>query len=135
MGLITNIAVEYNHIFPFLAALGLFMTFLSVNVSNRVSKAINRIAPYTLGVYLLHENLGVRYVWENWLGADRVTSIAGLLLSVLTATVIVFAAGILVDILRTAVMSGLHRILLKIPPYKRITDRIKSADLIFKITD
>ncbi len=130
--LIMKIATEYNHVFPFLAALGLFMTFLMTNVSGKVSIVVNRIAPYTLGVYLLHENIGVRYVWQNWLGADRISGVPGLLLGILTAMVIVFTAGILIDFIRASIMKGLHTVLLKLAPYRKLTGRIEAADVICK---
>lgn len=130
--LIMKIGTEYNHVFPFLAAVGLFMTFLMTNVSGKVSVVATRIAPYTLGVYLLHENLGVRYVWQNWLGADKVSGVPGLLLGVLTSVVIVFAAGILVDFFRDCVMKGLHVVLLKLAPYRKLIDKIETADAMYK---
>lgn len=131
MGLIMKIATEYNHIFPFTAAVGLFMAFLSLRVSEGPSKIINRIAPYTLGVYLLHENLGVRYAWQNWFGADRELGRTGLILSLLTAVVIVFAAGILVDFIRDKVMKGLDRALQGIGVYRKCKEKIASADTTF----
>lgn len=130
--LIMKIATEYNHIFPFLAALGLFMTFKMTNVSGATAKVVNRVAPYTLGVYLLHENMGVRYAWQEWLGADKVSGVPGLLISVLIAVVIVFVVGVLVDFFRDLVMKGLHRILFKLAPYRKLMERIEAADGVFQ---
>lgn len=129
---IMHIAQEYNHLFPFLAAIGLFMTFLMTDVSGLKARLAKRIAPYTLGVYLLHENMGVRYAWQEWLGADRVSGIPGLLLSVLTAAVIVFSVGILVDFLRELFMRGLHTVLMRFALYRRVTDRIGAVDAMCK---
>ena len=56
--LILKIPYEYNHIFPFLASLGLFCLFLDSSIQGKIGSVAVRIAPYTLGVYLLHENLG-----------------------------------------------------------------------------
>ncbi len=122
--LIVNIPLEYNHIFPFLAAVGLFMTFLMTDVSGVIAKAAIRVAPYTLGVYLLHENMGVRYAWQNWFGADKITGVFELLLSALTAVVILFTAGILVDVLRALIMRGLHGILMKLGCYRKLVDKL-----------
>lgn len=122
--LIMKVATNYNHIFPFLASVGLFLTFLTTEVSGVVSKVAIRIAPYTLGVYLLHENTGVRYLWQDWLGADRITGIPGLIAGVLTSLVIVFGLGILVDMIRAFVMKKLHRLLLKVSPYRKLADNI-----------
>ena len=71
--LILKIPYEYNHIFPFLASLGLFCLFLDSSIQGKIGSVAVRIAPYTLGVYLLHENLGVRYgpAEVAWCGANR----------------------------------------------------------------
>lgn len=130
--LIMKVATEYNHVFPFLAAVGLFMTFLATDVSGVVSKIVNRIAPYTLGVYLLHENIGVRYAWQAWLGADRISGIPGLIAGVLTAIVSVFVIGILIDFLRDLFMKGLHGALCHVKPYQKILTKIERADAFFK---
>ncbi len=131
MEYIITVATEYNHIFPFLAALGLFMTFLMTNVSSVIAKVVNRVGPYTLGVYLLHENLGVRYIWQEWLGADRITGILGLIIGVLIASVVVFVSGVVVDFLRELLMKGLHAVLCHIAPYKKLVEKIEAVDTVF----
>lgn len=129
LDLIMKIAAEYNHVFPFLAALGLFLTFLMTEVSGVVAKVATRIAPYTLGVYLLHENMGVRYLWQDWLGADRITRIPGLIVGVLTSLVIVFALGILIDMVRTFVMKRVHMLLMKTAPYRKIVHWVEGCNI------
>lgn len=108
LGRMIKVSLEYNHALTFLASLGLFGIFLHVKVPESFGKIINRIAPYTLGVYLLHENLTLRYAWQNWFGADKVNSIPGLLLSTVCAVAIVFVAGIILDMVRARIMKGLH---------------------------
>lgn len=130
--LIMKVATEYNHVFPFLASVGLFMTFLMTNVSGGIAKHVNRIAPYTLGVYLLHENIGVRYAWQNWVGADKINSVPGLIVGTLIAVVVVFVVGILVDFVRALMMKGLHMLLYHFAPYRKVTEKIEAADSICK---
>ncbi len=130
MELIMKIATEYNHIFPFLAALGLFLAFLVTNVSGKMAAFVKRIAPYTLGVYLLHENIGVRYAWQNLFGANRVSSVPQLVLGVLFSGVVVFAVGITVDFVRTFAMKGIHTILLKSGCYRSLIGKIETADKV-----
>lgn len=127
--LIMNVATNYNHIFPFLASIGLFLTFLTTKVSGVVAKIVTRIAPYTLGVYLLHENTGVRYLWQDWLWADKVTGIPGLIIGTLIALVIVFALGILVDMTREIVMRNMHRLLMKAAPYRKLADWLEGSSI------
>lgn len=97
-----------------------------------MADVIVKISPYTLGVYLLHENLGLRYTWQNWLGADKVNGIFSLLLHTILAAVIVFAAGIIVDALRALAMKGLHGILMKTRCYRGLMDGIRRVDEVFE---
>lgn len=128
---IVKISLEYNHLFPFLAALGLFGVFLKIRLSDKPAKVIRKIAPYTLGVYLLHENMGVRYAWQNWLGAERIVSVSGLLLGTLAAVVCVFLCGIVVDMLRTGAMKGLHWLLGNLGIYRKLLAKIEAVDGLF----
>lgn len=143
LGRIVDICLEYNHIFAFLAALGLFMAFCRLRVNKKISGVINKIAPYTLGVYLLHENLGLRYAWQNWLGAEKVRvyskggieSVLVLIFGTLAAVVCVFVCGILVDMARAGLMKGLHRVLSKVSIYRRLTEKIAIADRAFAVNE
>jgi hypothetical protein len=134
---ILSIGMEYNHVLPFLAAVGLFSLFALLKVGERAGKFINKIAPYTLGVYLLHEHIGLRYAWQKWLGAEWVMQHQGaagvlvLIAGTLAAVIVVFAVGILFDMLREKVMKGLHFILMKVGLYRRIAAAIDKADNIF----
>lgn len=151
LGLVLKMCMEYNHILPFLAAAGLFGAFCRLKISGHFAAIVCRIAPYTLGVYLIHENLGLRYTWQNWLGADRLlgiipvqpnvsapmrlgmgNSLASLLLYTLGAVVCVFAAGILVDMLRALLMKGLDRGLNILPFYRRLRGWIFKLDQSFQ---
>ncbi len=143
LGRMVVICLDYNHIFVFLAALGLFMAFCRLRVNEKISRVINKIAPYTLGVYLLHENLGLRYAWQNWLGAEKVRvyskggieSVLVLIFGTLAAVVCVFVCGILVDMARAGLMKGLHRVLSKVSIYRRLTEKIAIADRVFAVNE
>ena len=99
-GLMLKMCFEYNHLLPFLGAVGLFFTFSRLQIHGKTAEIICRISPYTLGVYLLHENIGVRYAWQNWLGAGQISSPLSLTGRTVLAVLAVFAAGILVDRVR-----------------------------------
>lgn len=132
LGLMLKMFLEYNHLLPFLASAGLFAAFAGWKLQGRLASLATRIAPYTLGVYLLHENIGFRYSWQKWFGASRIASVPGLLLGTLAAVICVFCCGILVDMLRSALMKGLHRLLGRIGIYRRITEKIYHVDTIFR---
>ena len=138
-----KMCMEYNHILPFLAAAGLFGAFRRLKISGRFAAFVCRIAPYTLGVYLLHENLGLRYTWQNWLGAGKLlglsslgriglSSPAAVLLYTLGAVICVFFVGIVVDMLRDFLMRGLDRGLDKLSPYRRLRGWVLGLDECFR---
>lgn len=124
-------AMAYNHVLTFAAAVGLFVAFCKISVGGRAAAVINRIAPYTLGVYLLHENIGLRYTWQQWLRADRVDGIWSLLWHTAAAVLAVFVCGVAVDMLRAFAAAALKRVLLHIPVCRGLADRIQAADALF----
>ncbi len=131
---IMKVPIEYNHILPFLAAVGLFGMFLRLPVPRGLGAAVNRIAPYTLGVYLLHENMGVRYQWQKWLGAEGIGGAPELVIRTVAAVVCVFTAGILADMARAFLVKGFHRLFLGFKPYRALADRVTGADRLFSGT-
>lgn len=135
LGRMLTISFEYNHFVLFLAAVGLFCFFLQVKASGRLAGLAVKAAPYTLGVYLLHENEGVRYAWENWLGADKVNSVGSLLVYTVIAVACVFVCGILVEAVRTRVMRGGHVLLSKLGAYRNLVDKITAADQLFRVKE
>lgn len=132
LGRMTGMCMEYNHILPFLAAIGLFGAFAQTAINEKIAHVINAIAPYTLGVYLLHENLGLRYTWQNWFGADRVSNVGELLLWTLLAVLGVFVSGILVDMLRAGLMKEIHGLLCRLKVYRKLVGKIENADSLFR---
>lgn len=150
LGRMMKMCMEYNHILPFLATAGLFEAFLRLRISGRFANIICKIAPYTLGVYLLHENLGLRYTWQSWLGAEKLlvpvalmpreielsrlglVSVGGLLLYTAIAAVCVFTVGVLVDMLRALLVRGLDRGLNILSPYRRLRNLILGLDECFR---
>lgn len=133
LGQMLQMCLEYNHILPFLAAAGLFGVFKGMHVKGKIADVINRVGPYTLGVYLLHENLGLRYSWQEWLGAERISTVPGLLIGTLTAVTVVFVCGIAVDVVRKGVFSLLNRALINVKFYRRIVERIEKVDGFFAV--
>lgn len=103
---------DYNHILNLFAAISLFYAFSNWKLSGegRISKVILRVAPYTLGVYLLHEHIELRTLWPLWLGATLECSPWALVIRALGAVVLVFTVGILVDMVRGALFKGIKNI-------------------------
>ena len=141
LGTMIGFGLEYNHILPLAAAVGLFAIFSGIRIQGKTAGLINRIAPATLGVYLLHENLGLRYTWQNWLGAENAAqAIAGntagayvsLLLHTAAAAVIVFVCGVLVETVRKGIFGVLYRGFSGIGFHGRLAGRIRKADAVFQ---
>lgn len=144
-GLILKISLEYNHVFPFLAAVGLFGCFLPQEdgrnvperaarrqpVAQRVAGFLQKAAPYTLGVYLLHENIGVRYVWQKWLFAEWIWSVPELLLGTAIAVLCVFITGVIIEKIRSEVVDVCGRALRRCGFFDGLAQRVESVDEIF----
>lgn len=132
--------LEYNHLLPFLAAAGLFGFFRSLRIEGKTAAFVNRIAPFTLGVYLLHENLGLRYTWQNWLGAgnlaakmkaDTPEAVIAVILGTAAAAVIVFVCGILTDVVRKGIFGLFRRGLCRFRFYGRLVKKVQAVDEMF----
>lgn len=95
-------AYHYNHIVNLFAAVGLFYTFLNMKLSTEgiFAKFIYGVAPCSLGVYLLHEQLEIRYLWPKWLGANAEGSPVWFVLRAICSVLLVYALGTMIDWLR-----------------------------------
>ena len=107
---------HYNHILTLFAAVSLFYAFyhLKFNGEKWWSKLICKVAPYTLGVYLLHEQLDMRYLWPKWLGATAECNVAMLILKSVFSVLIVFAVGIIVDMARGVIFNVVKKIIRRV---------------------
>jgi len=109
-------AYDYNHVVNLFAAVSLFYVFLNMELSTegKLAKVVYAVAPYSLGVYLLHEQLEVRYLWPTWLGATLEGNVVLFVFRCLLAVLVVYAVGTLVDALRSVLFKGASRIMSKV---------------------
>ena len=77
----------------------------------RLAGLICGIAPCSFGVYLLHEQVNVRYLWPFWLGADRCDSAFSLLWHWAAAILTVMVIGLAVDYIRGLLFRGIGKLL------------------------
>ena len=110
---IEGVSTEYNHIFVLLAAIGIFAAF--VNMKERegaFARIVCFLSPMSLGVYLLHENLSLRYNWQKWLGIyDSLGMPVYMFLPRLfLAALIIYIAGTVVDFVRIKLFEVFGRI-------------------------
>ncbi len=127
-GALISQSLDYNQLTVVAAALGLFGVFL--HLEGPATKFLGKVAPYTLGVYLLQENVGLRYLWQPLLGSGRVGGVLSLLLHVLAAVCVMFILGVLADYLRSLLQNGLQMLLLKTPVFRGLRDRIWKVDAV-----
>lgn len=91
----------YNHILVFTASVALFCSFMYLKIPcGNFSKVVCGVSPYTFGVYLLHENIAIRLLWQGWFGVDSVRESFRFLPHMIVSVLMVFGIGILVDYLR-----------------------------------
>lgn len=118
-----TVSYNYNHILTLLASVAFFYLFCHVKIKQGVfSRFICRIAPYTLGVYLWHEHIAIRYEWQDWLYvvAGMPDNGVMLVLYTLLAAALVFVIGILLDMLRSLLFRMLHWLFSHAGAYRRL---------------
>lgn len=96
-------SLEYNHILVLAAAVGIFSAFATMKEKkNWIGRAICFISPMSLGVYLFHENISVRYEWQHWLGLWDILDKSPFVFlgRILLAVLIVYVTGTIVDFIR-----------------------------------
>lgn len=104
----------YNHILNLLAAISLFYGFFYWKLQEGLfARIVCRIAPYTFGVYLLHEQVELRYRWPVWIGASGEGNVLVFVLRAFGCVLAVFAIGIIVDMLRGILFGAVEKLLTK----------------------
>lgn len=116
-----DICYDYNHILVLAASVAFFYIFYNIKIkSSAVNRIVCMVAPYTLGVYLLHEHIAIRYEWTGWLYniIGKPDSAAYLIIDMSIAVAAVFVIGIFLDMLRSLLFNKLHMLLLHINAYR-----------------
>lgn len=91
----------YNHIFVLLGSVGLFMAFKNIRIKEgKFAEAVRRLAPYTFGVYLVHEHLLVRYEWGGWMQIGKVRDSLLFLPHMMVCVAVVYLVGTIIDFVR-----------------------------------
>ena len=131
---ILNISYAYNHLFVLFASVALFMAFLKLKVSKKVGGVFAFLGKYSLGVYLFHENLSIRYAWEPLLGCNKATTVISVIGYALYAGIFVFVIGVLIDYVGSILAGCALRILKNTPVIKGVAAAIEKADNLFAHT-
>lgn len=100
----------YNHVLVLLASIGLFAAFKNLKIrEGEMAEIIRRFAPYTFGVYLLHEHILIRYKWMEWLQIDKVRGTWLFIPHMLGCVCVVYLVGILADYVRAYLFGGIGK--------------------------
>lgn len=106
----------YNFLFSLTGAVGLFYFFkgMKTNLGGGLFERIClTVAPFTLGVYLLHEHIDIRDKWFVWLGTLLGEVSYGSVMSLLGHLIlycgIIFVVGIVTDAIRCAIFSKFEK--------------------------
>ena len=110
---ISGASMDYNHIFVLTAAIGVFVAFVnSKPIGETAGRVICFISPMTLGVYLLQENLTMRFRWQAWFGVQEAAgkTLPMFILTVFGAVLGMFALGLVVDFCRIQLFKCVRKI-------------------------
>lgn len=120
-GTSVNFAYNYNHLFCLAASVSLFYACKHWQLPDgKISCFVGKVAPYTFGVYLLHEHILVRNRWTEWLQTAPTQQIPVFLAELLGKTLLVLAVGMLLDWLRALVFQAFSKLRLVLTVQKRI---------------
>ena len=128
---IVKISYAYNHIFVLITSIALFTGFLGLRFSAKVGQYFGIVGKYSLGVYLLHENLSIRYAWEKLLGCEKATGVADVILMTLMAAIVVFIIGVIIDFCGSFAAFCILSALKKTSVGKGFCRLMKRADSVF----
>ena len=111
-----NVPCHYNFFFALTGALGLFSVFRFMRLKeNLFAEVIRIIAPYTLGVYLLHMHFEIADRWVEWIehiiGETPLDNVLTFFIHLVVSVLIVFFAGIFVDWIRKYIFNFFGRVL------------------------
>lgn len=105
-----TLKLDGNHSFTYFLSCAVFLCFSNTEMNGRAARAISRLAPYTLGIYLIHEHWLMRGVlWKGLV--PSLTSSPGIA-ACLCSAVSIFAFCAAADSLRQLVfrLCGIERL-------------------------
>lgn len=128
-----TVPFHYNFFPCLVGAVGLLYGFSGISIKEGAfARAVRRVGGLSFGIYLLHEHIDLRERWYGWLkqivnpsGKEGVLIFLG---ELIFCTVLLFAAGILIDWIRDIGLGAAGSILGK----TRLSRKLKELDAVFK---
>lgn len=87
-----------NTIPMLITSVAVFEVFLKIKI--KPNKVINKIASTTLCIYMLHDNILREYIWGEIFKANEHLNGQYPIIHILIATIIIFTAGMIIDLIR-----------------------------------
>lgn len=108
-----GVPLHYNYLFTLSAAIGLFYLFKFVHIREGILATFARsVAPYTFGVYLIHEHIDIRDRWVQGFEVIFGWSISAepwvYLVQALAYGILLYAICVIIDMVRSAIFSALY---------------------------
>ncbi len=128
---ILGVSYDYNHLLVLASSVMLFIFFLNVRIGEKAGRVFAFLGKYSLGVYLLHENLSVRYYWQPLLGCNKISGVIQTIAYTVFAGIIVFITGVVVDFAASSICGFALKTLKKAPVLNKLSDCIGRADMLF----
>lgn len=105
-----TVPFHYNFIFCLTAAIGLFYGFSKIQIKEGVwARLIRKMGGLSFGIYLLHEHIDLRNLWYGWISGavnpGKAQGLGAFVWELVCSVVMIFAAGILIDWMRSKLFS------------------------------
>lgn len=105
-----NMVFSYNHILTLLASLSFFYAFMYWEAKeNKVVRFVSKIAPYTFGVYLIHENVAIRDLWTGWFLVEKVKDSLLFVPYMILVIVCLFVVCMAIDYIRACIFKKVFK--------------------------
>lgn len=131
----TKIDVAYfwppNTLPMLLLSVSVFMIFLDIKIN--YSKIINRVASTTLGIYMLHDGVLNKYIWNNIFRAKEHLNSKFSILYILISAITIYICGMIIDLIRQFIEKHTVNKFLDSKIYNKISSKCKEIlELILK---
>ncbi len=110
----SGVTFHYNFILCLVGALGLFSTFRYLKIKEGIiAKGARILAPYSFGIYLLHEHLEIRDRWVEWMigiFGPIPSTIIGIIVHMIVCVFTLFVSCVFVDWIRSVIFGFVERV-------------------------
>ncbi|SEP96988.1 acyltransferase [Butyrivibrio sp. TB] len=122
----SGVTFHYNFILCLIGALGLFSTFRYIKVKEGyVAKFARLLAPFSFGIYLLHEHLEIRDRWVEWMKGiygNVPATIPGMAGHLISCILTLFVSCVFVDWIRSVIFEFVERVCVNTKFWKKLMD-------------